>query len=95
MMFPKTSRWLTAKDTPTHETKLDGTASDSHNTVWVHTTGDTMGAVGSEAGKLSGHDWKRWAAGVARSAAMAALTYAADNVAGLGLSPLQVLLALS
>ena len=51
-----------------------------------------MGAVGSEAGKLSGHDWKRWAAGVARSAAMAALTYAADNVAGLGLSPLQVLI---
>ena len=52
-----------------------------------------MGTVGSEAGKLSGHDVRRWAAGVARSAAMAALTYAADNVAGLGLSPLQVLIA--
>jgi hypothetical protein len=52
-----------------------------------------MGTVGSEAGKLSGHDWQRWAAGVARSAAMAALTYAADNIAGLGLSPFQVLVA--
>ena len=48
--------------------------------------------VGSEAGKLSGHDVKRWMAGVGRSALMAALTYAADNVVGLGLSPLQVLI---
>jgi hypothetical protein len=48
-------------------------------------------AVGSEAGKLSGHDVRRWAAGLARTAVIAALTYGLDNLAGLGLSPTQVL----
>jgi len=53
-----------------------------------------MGAqsvVGSEAGKLSGHDVRRWAAGLARTAVIAALTYGLDNLAGLGLTPTQVL----
>jgi hypothetical protein len=53
-----------------------------------------MGAqavVGSEAGKLSGHDVRRWAAGLARTAVISALTYGLDNLAGLGLSPAHVL----
>jgi hypothetical protein len=50
-----------------------------------------MQSVGSEAGKLSGHDVRRWAAGLARTAVIAALTYGLDNLAGLGLNPSQLL----
>jgi hypothetical protein len=48
-------------------------------------------AVGSEAGELSGHDVRRWAAGLARTAVIAALTYGLDNLTGLGLNPSQLL----
>ena len=51
-----------------------------------------MGTVGSEAGKLSGHDVRRWAAGLARTAVIAAITYGLDNLAGLGLNPSQLLI---
>ena len=52
-----------------------------------------MGAVGSEAGKLSGHDVRRVLLHVVQMSLGTGLTVLAENLGGLGLGPWQPIAA--